>query len=76
MDESYSLSIPSDGSAARLRAKTLFGAYHGLESLSQLVRFNSSREGFEIHGAPWAIEDAPRYPVGREGGVGRSTAGC
>ena len=76
MDESSTLTIPADGSAARIEAKTLFGAYHALESLSQLVRFNSSRESFEIHGAPWSIVDAPRYPVGIVETVERSTAGC
>ena len=63
MDESYTLIIPLGGTPAEIHAKTIFGAYHAMESFSQLVRFNSSRESFEIHGAPWFIDDAPRYPV-------------
>ena len=33
-----------------------------MESLSQLVYFNSAREAFMLKGAPWHIEDAPQYP--------------
>lgn len=63
MDESYGLIIPSDGSPALISAQTVFGAYHALESLSQLVFFDTASEQFMLHGAPWSIEDAPAYPV-------------
>ena len=36
VDESYALDIPSDGSPATLSAATLFGAYRGLETFSQV----------------------------------------
>lgn len=62
MDESYTLIVPADGSPASISANTLYGAYHALESLSQLIHFHSDREVFTIRGAPWYIEDAPQYP--------------
>ena len=48
---------------ALISAQTVFGAYHALESLSQLVFFDTASEQFMLHGAPWSIEDAPAYPV-------------
>ena len=63
MDESYELIIPSDGSPSLISAQTVFGAYHALESLSQLVFFDTASEQFLLRGAPWSIADAPAYPV-------------
>ena len=48
-----------------IKAKTLYGAYHAMESLSQLIIFNTAEECYEIHGAEWLITDAPAYPVDR-----------
>ena len=59
MDESYTLTIdlssPSTTAGAyraRLVAETLAGAYHGLESFSQLLAFDSDMEAYLIGGVP------------------------
>ena len=39
-DESYSLVVPADGSAATIAAATVYGALRGLETFSQLVTFD------------------------------------
>jgi hexosaminidase len=55
-DESYQLDISPDG--ARLKAATVAGALHGLETLAQLV--GPGAEGFQV--AAIHIEDSPRFP--------------
>ena len=37
VDESYTITIPSDGSAITIIATTVYGAYWALETLSQLI---------------------------------------
>jgi hexosaminidase len=60
VDESYSLSVSSAGIS--VSAKSVFGALLGLESLSQLVRFDAGpARAFFVGSAPWAISDAPRF---------------
>jgi len=59
-DESYTLDIPLTGPAT-LSAKTVFGAMHGLETLSQLISFNFDTQSYVIRHAPWHIDDAPRF---------------
>ncbi|KAK8803275.1 hypothetical protein WA158_000969 [Blastocystis sp. Blastoise] len=61
VDESYSLSIPTEGTI-NIHAPTIFGAYYALESLSQLVHFNRSQEFYIIQNCPWNITDAPQFP--------------
>jgi len=61
-DESYSLNVPADGSAASLTAATVYGALRGLETFSQLVVFDFENRQYFIDGAPWQIDDAPRFP--------------
>lgn len=61
-DESYTLTIPSDGTNAKLHAPTIYGALHGLETFSQLVVFNFNSVSYEIGHLPWSIVDAPRFP--------------
>jgi hypothetical protein len=71
MNESYSLTIglpsPPNTSThsgayrARLVAETLAGAYHGLESFSQLLAFDYETEAYVIGGAPVVIVDQPRF---------------
>lgn len=63
IDESYKLSIPATGNPryAHLEAQTVYGALHGLQTFSQLCRFNFTRRIIEIHQAPWVIMDQPRF---------------
>ena len=77
MNESYTLTIDLSSSSvtstaagrggtanpyrARLVAETIAGAYHGLESFSQLLAFDYETEAYVIGGAPLAIVDAPRF---------------
>jgi hypothetical protein len=60
-DESYNLTIPSNGEPAMLFAKTLAGAYNGLETFSQLVLFNFSSKSYFVASTPWTISDFPRF---------------
>jgi hexosaminidase len=68
-DESYSIVVNVSATAAApppratVRAKTIFGAMHGLESLAQLVdvRVGHGAE-VTIPRAPVTISDAPRFP--------------
>lgn len=57
VDESYSLSIPSGGSAAYLRAETAWGAMRGLETVSQLVWWEGGGRRRVARGV--AVWDAP-----------------
>eukprot|EP00966_Prymnesium_polylepis_P189040 4379790-Prymnesium_polylepis.3 len=59
-DESYTLVIVPAG--ATLSAPTVYGALRGLETFSQLLRFNFSTSSYYVPGAPWRIADAPRFP--------------
>lgn len=61
-DESYTLTVPADGTSATLTAPTVYGALRGLETFSQLVVFDFDAAGYVIEGAPWVITDAPRFP--------------
>ena len=56
--EAYNLTIPADGGPATVAADTIWGAMWGMESFSQLVRFNFTTEAYGIANAPWRIEDA------------------
>ena len=60
-DESYELDIPADGSPATLAAATLFGAYRGLETFSQLVVWDYDFGRYRVDSAPLSIRDAPRF---------------
>jgi hexosaminidase len=55
-DESYQLDIDPDG--ARIKAATVAGALHGLETFAQLVV--PGAEGFQVPAIH--IEDRPRFP--------------
>jgi hexosaminidase len=59
-DESYTLDVPLSGMAT-ITAPTVFGAMHGLETLSQLVSFDFDTQSYGIARAPWHIDDAPRF---------------
>lgn len=67
-DESYVLDIPVSGKAT-ISAQTVFGAFHGLETLSQLITFDFDTQSYYVDAAPWHINDKPRFPhreVGEE----------
>ncbi|EXC32131.1 hypothetical protein L484_004613 [Morus notabilis] len=55
-DESYSLTVPAGGGAARLTARTVWGAMRGLETFSQLVWGDPSAVAVGVD-----IEDSPDY---------------
>mmetsp|Transcript_58932 Transcript_58932/g.108875 ORF Transcript_58932/g.108875 Transcript_58932/m.108875 type:complete len:595 (-) Transcript_58932:113-1897(-) len=61
VDESYSLEVPVQGDI-KLTAATVYGAYHGLTSLMQLIEYDYDTLAYYISYAPWTIKDAPRYP--------------
>ena len=60
-DESYQLSVSTDG-AAIISAKTVYGALRALESFSQLVLFDYDQEQYVVPNCPLNIKDAPRFP--------------
>eukprot|EP00002_Diphylleia_rotans_P004356 TRINITY_DN13186_c0_g1_i1.p1 TRINITY_DN13186_c0_g1~~TRINITY_DN13186_c0_g1_i1.p1 ORF type:complete len:564 (+),score=117.28 TRINITY_DN13186_c0_g1_i1:46-1737(+) len=60
VDESYTLSI--NGSVAYLTSNTVFGALHGLETFSQLIRFDYSSSTYSLPFSPYNIVDKPRFP--------------
>ena len=65
VNESYVLDIPANGAPATLRAATIFGAYHGLQTFAQLVNFvaNATSGGgsYVLRGAPLHIVDEPAF---------------
>jgi hexosaminidase len=58
IDESYALDVNGAQGKVLLRAKTIFGAMHGLETFLQLVQ--STPDGFIV--PPVHIADSPRFP--------------
>jgi hexosaminidase len=74
VSEDYDLTIPDDDSTIVLKATTVFGAMHGLETLGQLLEFGwlsslpsslftaSPSATFCIHDIPLYISDAPSFP--------------
>jgi len=63
VDESYSLYVPADGSAAVLTAATQWGALRGLESFAQLVIWQGPDDQFTylVTNAPVNVSDYPRF---------------
>ncbi|CAG8762452.1 5648_t:CDS:1, partial [Racocetra fulgida] len=64
VDESYELTIPesqidSDPITAHLKAKTIFGVLHGLNTFSQLLYYKNSKSLLPF--APHQINDFPRF---------------
>eukprot|EP00439_Symbiodinium_sp_Y106_P052968 s3175_g7.t1 len=55
------MDVNVDGTAV-ISAKTVWGALHCLETLSQLIRFNFATGQYSMSGLPLHIEDAPRFP--------------
>jgi len=63
VNESYTLSVPADGSPATLVAATQWGALRGLESFLQLVvwRGPDLPTAYEVTAAPLVVTDSPRF---------------
>ncbi|KAF9360195.1 hypothetical protein BGX26_010195 [Mortierella sp. AD094] len=59
VDESYTLDITAAGQGT-IKAKTVWGALHGLQTLNQIV-INDGNNGLVIE-QPVHIEDAPKFP--------------
>ena len=59
-DESYQLSVPASG-AAQLTATTVYGALRGMETLSQLIRFDLTTGMYHIANTPLQVNDKPRF---------------
>ncbi|GLJ58201.1 hypothetical protein SUGI_1423300, partial [Cryptomeria japonica] len=62
-DESYTLKVPDPDypKYACLKGNTIYGALHGLETLSQLCLFDSKTKNVMVSMAPWIIIDQPRF---------------
>lgn len=60
VDEKYKLEISSKAGIT-INANTIYGAYHGLETASQLIGFCFATQSFQTRFAPWIINDAPRF---------------
>ena len=60
-DESYTLTVSTDDLTATAHAKTVYGALRALETFSQMVTFDFDAGAYEIVGAPWKVDDAPRF---------------
>jgi len=59
-DESYILTVSVTGEVS-LRSETIYGALHGLETLSQLITFDFDSQTYLLP-APVEINDGPRFP--------------
>jgi hexosaminidase len=46
---------------AKVNASTVYGAYHALQTLSQLITFDFDTKRYSISAVPWLITDAPRF---------------
>lgn len=63
VDESYTIDIPENASTGTITAKTIWGAMHGLETFSQLVKASSDSHDSSLYVAktPVKIKDAPQF---------------
>jgi hexosaminidase len=63
VDESYSIDIPENASVGTIKAQTIWGAMHALETFSQLVKAHSDDHGAGLYVAktPVKIDDAPSF---------------
>lgn len=60
VDESYSLHVGARGDAT-VRARTQYGVYHALSTLSQLVAYDFERAEYLASRLPLAVVDKPRF---------------
>ena len=62
VDESYTLAVPSDISAPiTLSAATQFGAFAGLETLSQLLSYDAGNRTYAVESVPLSVADSPAF---------------
>jgi len=59
-DVRYELVVPTTGPAT-IHAETVYGAMHGLQTLSQLVKFKPAEDKYRVHSLPIWIDDSPRF---------------
>eukprot|EP00757_Euglenozoa_sp_SAG-D1_P022175 gene22175-1301_t len=64
VDESHSLDVQYSSQIQQytiaISSKTVYGAYHALESLAQMVRYTPTENQYYIP-VPVSIQDAPRF---------------
>jgi hexosaminidase len=62
VDESYTLTVPSDAAQPlTLTAATQYGALAGLETLSQLLAYDTEARAYAVAGTPLQIADSPAF---------------
>ncbi|KAK8809574.1 hypothetical protein WA158_000517 [Blastocystis sp. Blastoise] len=61
VDESYTLTVSGAKEPVEITAKTVYGAYHAFETLSQMITYDYYQKLFVIANAPWKISDSPRF---------------
>lgn len=61
VNESYTLEIPDDGSDAKIHAATVYGAYHAIETFSQIVVYSYNEKKYIMEAAPYKIYDYPTF---------------
>ena len=60
VDETYRLSITS--TQVLISCNTVYGCYHALETLSQLIGFDYDTKEFSVLHLPFIVQDGPRFP--------------
>jgi hexosaminidase len=60
-DESYVLQIPGTADGSTLECASVYGCLHGLQTFSQLVRFDFDVGKATVSGVPLSISDRPRF---------------
>ncbi|KAL1562201.1 Beta-hexosaminidase 1 [Salvia divinorum] len=66
VDESYNLLVAASDAHSvigeiTIEANSVYGALHGLETLSQLCAFDYGTKTVKLYNAPWYIQDKPRF---------------
>ncbi|KAL6522469.1 Beta-hexosaminidase 1 [Orobanche minor] len=66
VDESYSFMVAGSDELSvvggiTIESNSVYGALHGLETLSQLCTFDYGTKSVKLHKAPWYIQDNPRF---------------
>lgn len=63
IDESYNLFLFSNGTTSQIKAETVYGAYHALESFAQLLQYDYVTEKYTLYNCPILIDDKPFVSV-------------